>query len=130
MNDPANVMLSHLYWSSVLRSCCAYEAYQHLYVGRVEPEHVLELLLLNPAFPRSVHFALAEAEKALTAIEDLSPGHRTTSKADRMLGMMLSTLKYGELEHLLADDVNTYLAKAQEECTRVCQEVQARYSLG
>src|SRR5436305_1433776 len=69
LNDPADLSLSNLQWAAVLRSCSAYEAYQRLYVGRVEPERVVEFLLLHPTFPRSVRFCLEEASRALTAIE-------------------------------------------------------------
>src|SRR5258707_1054058 len=65
MNDPADLSLSSLLWAGVLRSCQAYEAYQKLYLGRVDPERVVELLLLHPDFPRSVRFALESVSRAL-----------------------------------------------------------------
>ena len=52
------------------------------YVGRIEPEHVVEFLLLHPQFPRSVRFSLQSASEALAAIEGLATG-RKLSEADR-----------------------------------------------
>ena len=42
MCDPLHVPLPNLQSTRVLRSCQAYEAYQRLYVGRVDPERVVE----------------------------------------------------------------------------------------
>jgi uncharacterized alpha-E superfamily protein len=92
LTDPADLPLSNLQWAGVLRSCLAFHAYQRLYVGRVEPERVVEFLLLQPAFPRSVRFALEASARALAAIE--GPGARGESRADRTLGRLLSDLKF------------------------------------
>src|SRR5262249_9321061 len=53
LSDPADLPLAHLHWVAVLRSCLAYEAYQRLYISRVDPAQVVEFLLLQARFPRS-----------------------------------------------------------------------------
>jgi uncharacterized alpha-E superfamily protein len=128
LSDPADVPLSHLHWAGVLRSCRAYEAYQRLYVGRVEPERVVEFLLLRPDFPRSVRFCLEASARALEAIEGPEPG-RELSKADRLLGLMLADLKYRDLNSILRSDLHDFLAGLQERCAQVSRAVQERYSL-
>jgi uncharacterized alpha-E superfamily protein len=128
LSDPADVPLSHLHWAGVLRSCRAYEPYQRLYVGRVEPERVVEFLLLRPDFPRSVRFCLEAAARALEAIEGPAPG-RELSKADRLLGLMLGELKYRDLDSILRSDLHDFLAGLQERCAQVGRAVQERYSL-
>jgi uncharacterized alpha-E superfamily protein len=128
LSHPGDIPLSNLHWAAVLRSCRAYEAYQRLYVGRVEPEHVVDFLLLRPEFPRSVRFCLEAAADALTAIEGPAPG-RELSKPDRVLGLMLSDLKYRELGQILRGDLHVFLSGLIEQCARVGWAVQDRYSL-
>ncbi|HZY89683.1 MAG TPA: alpha-E domain-containing protein [Gemmataceae bacterium] len=128
LNDPADLPLSALQWAAVLRSCRAYEAYQRLYVGRVEPEHVVEFLLLHAESPRSVRFSLEAAGRALTAIEGTVPG-RELSKADRLLGRMLADLRFGEVGQILNGDVRAFLGGLQERCAEVSRAVQDQYSL-
>jgi uncharacterized alpha-E superfamily protein len=128
LTDPADLSLSHLQWAGVLRSCRAYEAYQRLYVGRVERERVIEFLLLHPSFPRSVHFSLEAAARSLAAIEGPVPG-RGLSKVDRILGQMLSDLKFVELEQILNGDLHTFLGSVLERCAQVTRAVQEQYSL-
>jgi uncharacterized alpha-E superfamily protein len=128
LTNPADAPLSNLHWAAVLRSCRAYEAYQRLYVGRVEPEHVVEFLLLRPDFPRSVRFCLEAAARALSAIEGRAP-KRALSKADRLLGLMLADLKYRELDQILKDDLHAFLGAFLDQCAQVSRAVQDRYSL-
>jgi uncharacterized alpha-E superfamily protein len=126
--DPSDLSLSNLQWAAVLRSCSAYEAYQRLYVGRVEPERVVEFLLLNPTCPRSVRFCLEEASRALTVIEGTMSGEEV-SKVSRILGRILSDLRFAELGELLKGDLHVFLGGVLERCGHVGQAIQEQYSL-
>jgi uncharacterized alpha-E superfamily protein len=126
--DPDDLPMSNLHWANVLRSCLAYEAYQRLYVGRVEPERVVAFLLLHPSFPRSVRFCLESSARALAEIEGLVPG-RGDSPADRVLGRMLCDLRYADLDDILATDLHAFLGSLLERCARVGVAVQDQYSL-
>jgi uncharacterized alpha-E superfamily protein len=128
LTNPADLPLANLQWAAVLRCCRAYETYQRLYVGRVEPEHVVELLLLHPDFPRSVRFCLESASRALTAIEGLAPG-RGLSDADRLLGLVLGDLRFREVDQILGGDLHVFLGGVLERCARVSLAVQNRYAL-
>jgi uncharacterized alpha-E superfamily protein len=128
LKDPTELPLANLQWGGVLRSCRAYDAYRRLYVGRVEPEKVVDLLLLHPTFPRSVRFCLESAAEALQGIEGESPG-RSLTRADRELGLVLGELRYRDLDELLSGDLHTFLAGLQSGCTLVGSAMQQRYAL-
>lgn len=128
LHNPADLPLSNLQWGAVLRSCRAYEAHQRLYVGRVEPEQVVEFLLLNADFPRSVRFCLESAETALTAIEDLAPVRRL-SPAARLLGQVLGELRFCELGAVLEGDLHEFLGRILDRCMRVGLALHEQYSL-
>jgi uncharacterized alpha-E superfamily protein len=127
LRDPADLPLSALQWAAVLRNCGAYEAYQKLHVGRVDPDRVVQFLLLHPSFPRSVRFALESAAEALTAIEGTVPG-RPLGRAERLLGRMLADLRYSEPEAILHGDLHAFLSGLQERCAEVSRAVQEQYS--
>jgi len=57
-------------WTTILRSCGAYEAYLRTYRGVPSATNAAEFLLLDRIFPRSVIFAVSRAEKCLA---DLAP---------------------------------------------------------
>jgi uncharacterized alpha-E superfamily protein len=128
LTHPADLPLSNLQWASVLRSCRAYEAFQRLYVGRIETEHVVEFLLLHQSFPRSVRFSLEAAARSLSAIESAVPGGGM-SKADRILGRVLGDLRFGELDQLLKGNLHEFLSGILDQCAQVSRAVQDQYSL-
>ena len=55
--------------TTTLRACSAHEAYLRTYQRALEPRLVLEFLLLDRLFPRSVFAALSTAEGCLTDLE-------------------------------------------------------------
>jgi uncharacterized alpha-E superfamily protein len=128
MTNPADVPLSTLHWGGVLRSCQAYEPYQRLHVGRIDPNHVVEFLLLQADFPRSVRFCLEAAAAALEAIERKETG-RELSDADRVLGQMLADLKYRHLGDIMQGDLHLFLEQLWTRCASVSRAVQAQYAL-
>ena len=117
--------LSNVQWASVLKTCRAYEAYQRLYVGRVEPERVVEFLLLHPTSPRSVRFSLEAAAQSLATVG----GTSGRAKAERLLGRVLSDLKFIELEQVLREDLHGFLGGVLARCAEVGRSVQDHYSL-
>jgi uncharacterized alpha-E superfamily protein len=126
--DPADQSLANMHWAGVLRSCRAYEAYQRFYVGRVEPERVVDFVLLHPASPRSVRFSLEAATRSLTAIAGASPS-KSQARADRILGRTLSDLRFAELEQLLRGDFHQFLMGVLERTGQVSRAIQEQYSL-
>ena len=127
LTDPADLPLVNLLWGPVLRSCRAYEGYQRLYVGRIEPEHVVEFLLLHPQFPRSVRFSL---EAAAAAWPLLKGWPLCVSWARPIaLGLVLGELRFRQLEQILADDLHAFLGNLQRRCGQVSRALQERYAL-
>ncbi len=128
LDSPTDLPLANLLWGAVLRSCHAYEGYQRIYVGRIEPESVVEFLLMHPQFPRSVRFSLEAAAGALAAIEGLGP-RRKLSVADRELGLVLGELRFRELDQILTGDLHVFLSGLEKRCGLVSRALQERYSL-
>jgi uncharacterized alpha-E superfamily protein len=60
---------THDGWVATLNACSAHEAYLRTYQRGVESQLVLEFLLLDRLFPRSVFFALTEGEHALARLD-------------------------------------------------------------
>ncbi|WP_029916819.1 alpha-E domain-containing protein, partial [Pelobacter seleniigenes] len=55
-------------WQGLLRSVSGYEAYRRLYLARIDPANVVNLLLINARFPRSVHYCIQQAHQGLKGI--------------------------------------------------------------
>jgi uncharacterized alpha-E superfamily protein len=90
-----------LQWTSVLRSCSAQQAYQQIYVARVEREKVADLLLLSESFPRSVEFCVHELDVVLRRISGVAPA-RFSNRAEKLSGRLVAELVYSSIDDIIA----------------------------
>jgi len=104
-------------WLSVLRSAGAQDTYLRTYRGAVDAVRVVQFMLMDRLFPRSVFHALREAETCLQQLDN-RPTARVGAKAEalRLLGRARSELEFLRPEELL-DDLPAQLEGLQE-CIR------------
>jgi uncharacterized alpha-E superfamily protein len=113
-----------VHWSSLLRSCSAYEAYLREYQDRIEPEGVVRYLVLDADFPRALRFGVARCLESLRA---LSAGDSAATEAERRLGRLDSELRYLDAAEILAQGLGPFLAGIQEACNRIGDEIHQAY---
>ncbi|MFM8633947.1 MAG: alpha-E domain-containing protein [Planctomycetia bacterium] len=118
----------NLQWGAVLKKCRAYEAYQRLYISRVEPERVVEFLVVNADFPYSVRACLERVLGSLTEISGRMPG-RCDSQVTRTVGRLVSELTYLDVGALDGEQVHGFLGDALARCGAVGQLLQQQYAL-
>ncbi len=94
-------------WLALLRSCAALEAYCRYYTADLRPRRIVEFLLLNVEFPRSVRFAAARVESALRVIAQLT-GRGAGGRTERLAGRLHASLDYGQVDEIL-DDPHAFL---------------------
>lgn len=91
-------------WVTVLRSAGAHDTYLRTYRGALDANRVVEFLLLDRLFPRSVFHALRSAENSLEEL-DHRPRSRVGARAEalRLLGRARSELEFLRPGMLLED---------------------------
>src|SRR3982751_2515685 len=91
-------------WLSVLRSAGAADTYLRTYRGALDAARVVQFLLMDRLFPRSVFHALRQAETCLQELEN-RPVARGGARAEalRVLGRARSELEFLRPEELLDD---------------------------
>jgi uncharacterized alpha-E superfamily protein len=98
---------SPIEWLGLLRSCAALEAYCRCYTADLRPRRIVEFLLLNVEFPRSVRFAAARVGSSLKTIAQLT-GRGAGGRTERLAGRLHASLDYGQDDEIL-DDSHAYL---------------------
>jgi len=90
-------------WVTVLRSAGAHDTYLRTYRGALDAGRVVQFLLLDRLFPRSVFHALRQAEACLEQL-DHRPTVRVGAKGEaiRLLGKARSDLEFLRPEDLLS----------------------------
>ncbi len=113
-------------WTTILRSCGAYEAYLRTYRGVPSTQNAAEFLLTHRLFPRSILFATSRAIEALKAIDPVSPGAGIPDEAQRLLGQMRSELEFRSIADLL-DDLPGNMENVQAVMSAASDEVRKKY---
>ncbi|MFN8009674.1 MAG: alpha-E domain-containing protein [Terriglobia bacterium] len=94
-------------WASVLRSASALEMYRKTY-GRLSPASIVEFLLLDPQFPRAVHYCLNTADECLHAIAG-SPIGSFRNLAEQRLGQVRAELAYAQVTEIISNGLHEFL---------------------
>lgn len=113
-------------WVGLLRSCNAHGAYLRGYRDAVEPERVVEFLVLDRLFPRSVYAALAQAEACLTHLDPSAGRVGHGGDARRLLGRARTDLEFRTSEELLAE-LPDLLDMLQRTVRRAGEALSSRY---
>ena len=114
-------------WLTVLRSAGAADTYLRTYRGALDASRVVQFLLMDKLFPRSVFHALRQAETCLVDLDN-RPTARVGAKAEalRLLGRARSELEFLRPEELL-DDLPAQLIGLQETIRDVGEAVSLQY---
>jgi uncharacterized alpha-E superfamily protein len=116
-------------WTSLLRSCSAYQAYLREFHDRIDPVNVIRYLVLGSDFPRAMRFCVARCLESLRAIAGGGDEDGYGSEPERLLGRLDSELRYLEPDEVLHQGLYRFLTSVQETCNRVGVEIQKAYFL-
>jgi uncharacterized alpha-E superfamily protein len=97
-----------LEWSSVLRSCSAWDAFKTLHGADVHPVQVAEFLLFAEDFPRSVRFCVEQLDRALRRISGVAEG-RFSNEAEKLTGRLLAELQFSTIDEIFEQGLHQYL---------------------
>ncbi|GAA0990180.1 MULTISPECIES: alpha-E domain-containing protein [Subtercola] len=113
-------------WTTILRSCGAYESYLRTYRGVPSARNAAEFLLLDRLFPRSILFSVTRAEQSLRDIEPRNTRLAVTDQAQRLLGQIRSQLEYRPIMDIL-HDLPHHMDLVQEATSEASEAIRQRY---
>jgi uncharacterized alpha-E superfamily protein len=101
-------------WMAVLKSCSALEPYRKHYRGQVAPWKVVEFLVKNATFPRSVLFCVHSVDESLHKITGVDRGDFNYKvEAERLSGKLLADLSYITIAEIFDLGLHQYLDRMQ-----------------
>lgn len=113
-------------WAGLLKSCSAHEAYLRTYRAAVEPEKVVEFLVLDRLFPRSVYASLVQAEACLAELDPTAGRTGLEDTARRVLGRARADLGFRTSQELISTLPST-LDMLQTTVSTAGEAVSGRY---
>jgi len=98
-------------WSALLRSTSALEMYRRSH-GRIAPHKVIDFLLLDRQFPRSVRYCVGGAEDSLHAITG-TPDGMFGNRAEQELGRLRSELDFTSIDDIIQAGLHEFIDDVQ-----------------
>jgi len=112
-------------WQALLRSLSGYEPYRRVYDARIVPERVLEFVMQQEAFPRSLAFTLVELRSAL---RNLPRANAVQGDLDRDLTRFVHELRQLDPAEMIATgSLETELRRIDHCCRRVSDGLELGY---
>jgi uncharacterized alpha-E superfamily protein len=109
--------LDESHTSALLRSVSALEMYRKRY-GRLDHTAVLEFLMLDKLFPRSIRHCLDTAQESLHAITG-RPSHAFGTLPERLLGRLAAEYEYTIIDEIVAKGLHAHLDDLQSKLNKV-----------
>ena len=107
--DPTHVgrALDVVQWSALLESTSALHMYRKRF-GRISPHDVVDFLVFDRFFPRSMRFCVALAEERLRAISGSPPGV-FANRAEQQLGQLTSLMNYSSVSEVITAGLHEFV---------------------
>ena len=116
-----------VHWIALLRSLCSMEAYKKIHPQRVDRKHVLDFLIFDSTYPRTVRYAaLAAADFAKRCAEI----HGARGKnVERAFGKLASQLEYADVSEVVGGGTSEFLQELLGELGEAGALLQRSYFL-
>lgn len=104
-------------WSALLKSASALAMYRRQH-GKIVPQKVADFLILDRAFPRSIHFCLM---KSLDSLRNITGSEAGTFRnlAEQRMGRLCSNMDYTSIGDIIQLGLHEYIDDFQTQLNRV-----------
>lgn len=115
-------------WMAVLKSCSALEPYRKHYRGQVKPWKVVEFLVKNQTFPRSILFCVVSVDHSLHKITGIDRGDfQFNVEAERLSGKLLADLCYVTIDEVFQLGLHEYLDRIQGRLIEISKAIYVEF---
>lgn len=112
-------------WAAVLRSISALEMYRRRYQD-LSRDRIVEFLLLDREFPRSLHSCLIKADESLHAVSG-TPIGSFGNPAEQHLGQLRAELAYAHITDIIGSGLHEFLDAFQIKLNLVGESIFATF---
>lgn len=123
--DSVGTTIDDLQWSAVLRSVSAFEMYRKRYHS-ITIHRVVEFLILDRDFPRSVNYCLIGADQSLHAISR-SPQGSYQNEAEQALGQLQSDLAFSDVQTIINQGMHEFIDGLQRRFNHIGRSIHGTF---
>ncbi|RYF97263.1 MAG: alpha-E domain-containing protein [Chitinophagaceae bacterium] len=123
--DPTRVS-DVTYWRYLLMSMSGYELYIKTYRGGFEARNVVELIILNKNFPRSVIYSLDHIHRYFERFRN-EKNLDSFQKMDFMIGKLKSKILYSTPDTIMEQNLHEYLVDIKKDLYKIANGLSQYY---
>lgn len=113
-------------WAAVLRTCSAFEAFRKSRRGQLNLEPVVDYLLRDESFPRSVLYSIRQAGMALDCITAEAP-HLADNPAQTLITKLHEALDQTVVREMIVSGLHEYVDQVQLDVAAIHAAVQKTF---
>jgi len=114
------------YWKYLLLSISGYELYLKTYRSGFDPKNVVEQIVLNEDFPRSILYSINQLHRYFQRLKS-EKNIEAYHKVDFMIGKINSKVKYSTVETIMRQGLHRYLQTIKEDIYEVGTALNQHY---
>jgi uncharacterized alpha-E superfamily protein len=111
-----------LIWTSVLKSSSAFNMYRQQH-RVMNPSHIVEFLILDKLFPRSVYYCLRQAELSAYEISGRKMADGYSNSAEKQLSRLRNEIEFTEIKDIFDKGLHPYLDEFQTKNNQVAASI-------
>ncbi|MEM1407524.1 MAG: alpha-E domain-containing protein [Bacteroidota bacterium] len=122
--DDVGSPLDFLHWIALLKSVSGFNAYRRMY-GKIQPGSIVNYLVLNRYFPRSILFCLINVESCLHQISGSGPGY--SNQAEKAIGNLRADIEFADINDIFKIGLHEYLDELQLRLNSISDHIYDQY---
>lgn len=119
--------LDMLQWSALLKSAGAYEMYKQKNKTLNIPD-IIQFLVLNRRFPRSIHYCMIKAEMTVHKINGTEAG-TFNSNSEKLLGKLRSNLDFTDIDDIVKTGLHEYIVKMEKKLIKIDKAINSFFAI-
>jgi len=126
IDDNPDLLTDTTYWKHLLLSIGGYELYQKTYREGFEAENVLEQVVLNNDFPRSVIYSVNNIQRYFERLRNES-NINDFRDLSFQIGRLQSRIKYSSVKSIREEGLHTFLSQIRGELYGIANRLNEYY---
>ncbi len=122
MGSPQELLI----WTSVLKSVSAFNMYRQQY-RVINPSHIVDFLVIDKHFPRSIYYCIRQAELSLYQISGTEITSGYSNLAEKTITKLRHEIEFTEVTDIFKTGLHPYLDEFQIKNNTVSDEVYNTY---
>ncbi|OKS88381.1 alpha-E domain-containing protein [Mucilaginibacter polytrichastri] len=126
INNNPDLLTDTTYWKHLLQSLGGYELYLKTYRDGLEAHNVLEQVILNNDFPRSVIYSVNNIQRYFDRLK-LDSSMTDYQELSFFIGKLQSHIKYSSVKGIQNDGLHLYLTQLKDQLYQIGNLLNERY---